>query len=342
MSAVAGHSRTSDPGSPAPLRGPAIEITPELVETFRAMACDITLRVVAPSAGTRAALAQARAVFDAVERACTRFDPASPLMRANAAPGLWHQVPTELYDALMAAYAAHRLTEGSFDPRVLRTLEAFGYDRSLPFAAGPVTTEDRTPDLAPAGHVEAWEPEFDEARQMVRLGSEPVDLGGIGKGLAVRWAAERLAGRARSFLVEAGGDFYLSGTGPESSGWRIGVEDPRGGTEPVAVLQLSDAACATSSIRLRQWRSGERRVHHLIDPRTAAPGGSGLLSVTVVGPDPASAEVWSKSLFLCGLEDVARQAEVHGLAALWIGVDGELGTSSTVDPFVIWRADDVG
>jgi thiamine biosynthesis lipoprotein len=342
MNGVAGHARTGGPGSPVLLRGAAIDVTPGLVETFRAMACDITLRAVGPSVGTRAALAEAQVVFHAVERACTRFDPASPLMRANAEPDAWHEVPTELYDALVEAYAAHRLTEGLFDPRVLRTLEAFGYDRSLPFAAGDVATEQRALELPPAGHATAWEPEFDETRQSVRLGPEPVDLGGIGKGLAVRWAAERLAGQARSFLVEAGGDCYLGGTGPEGSGWRIGVEDPLGGAEPVAVLQLSDVACATSSIRLRQWRSGDRRVHHIIDPRTGAPGGGGLMSVTVVGPDPAVAEVWSKSLFLCGLDRIARQAQAHKVAAVWLDQDGQMGASTTIDPLVIWRADDVG
>jgi thiamine biosynthesis lipoprotein len=205
-----------------------------------------------------------------------------------------------------------------------------------------VSTEDQTLIPPPPGHVTAWTPRFDEDRRAVRLGPEPVDLGGIGKGLAVRWAADQIAGHAASFLVEAGGDCYLGGAGPDGTGWRIGVEDPLGGLEPVAVLQLSDVACATSSIRLRQWRSGERRVHHLIDPRTGAPGGAGLLAVTVVGADPAAAEVWSKCLFLCGVDGVAQQAEAQDLAALWVADDGQMGTTSAMDPLLIWRADRVG
>ena len=82
-------------------------------------------------------------------------------------------------------------------------------------------------------------------------------------------------------------------------------------------------------------------MHHLIDPRTGAPGGAALLAVTVVGPDPAAAEVWSKALFLCGLDGIAEQAEVHELAALWVSADGHLRSSATVDPLVIWRADRV-
>ena len=48
---------------------------------------------------------------------------------------------------------------------------------------------------------------------------EPVDLGGIGKGLAVRWAARSGSpGCGDAVLVEAGGDCSLAGTGPEGEG----------------------------------------------------------------------------------------------------------------------------
>jgi thiamine biosynthesis lipoprotein len=335
-------ARPGTAGSPAPLRGPAVNVTPDLVERFRAMACDVTLRVVEPTTAAAKAVARARAVFEHVEHACTRFDAASPLMQANVRPEDWHVVPAELYFAVREAAAAHRATAGRFDPRVLRALQQIGYDRSLPFAAGPVTTTagpdaDETPETTAP-----WRPELDRPRRAIRLGPAPIDLGGIGKGLAVRWAADRLASVGRAVLVEAGGDCYLRGDGPEGAGWRIGVEDPRGGTAPLAVLTLADLACATSSIKLRRWVNAGRTVHHLIDPRTGAPGGDGLLAVTVVGADPALAEVWSKALFLEGLDGIERLARVSGLAALWVADDGALGTTPDLDELVIWRADRAG
>jgi thiamine biosynthesis lipoprotein len=336
-------------GSPVPLRGSTLNVTPDIVEQFRSMACDVTIRVVEPTRLAWPALEQARAVFVNVERACTRFDATSPLMQANADPQAWHEVPAELFEAVAEAQRAHTVTGGLFDPRVLRILEDYGYDRSLPFASGRVHTPGPT---APAGAADSagpeatvtspWRPELDAARSAVRLGAEPIDLGGIGKGLAVRWAAERLADAGSSVLLEAGGDCYLRGIGPEQAGWRIGIEDPWGGEQPVAVLRLVDLACATSSIRLRAWRSGDAQVHHLIDPRTRRPGGAGLRAVTVVGPDPALAEVWSKALFLSGTAAIDQLAQARGLAALWIHDDGRVGTTRAMDDLVIWRGDDVG
>jgi thiamine biosynthesis lipoprotein len=184
-----------------------------------------------------------------------------------------------------------------------------------------------------------WRPRFRGGRRPeLLLGDAPVDLGGIGKGLAVRWAAERLADVTPSYLVEAGGDCYCAGTTPEGARWFVGVEDPAGGSGPVAVLALSDLGCATSSIRLRRWSVGGAEVHHLVDPRTGRPGGRGLAAVTVVGPDTADAEVWSKSLFLSGSDGIRAAADARGLAALWVGRDGDVGLSRAMGRHLVWRA----
>jgi thiamine biosynthesis lipoprotein len=79
-------------------------------------------------------------------------------------------------------------------------------------------------------------------------------------------------------------------------------------------------------------------VHHLIDPATGEPADSGLLSVTVVEPDPAIAEVWSKVLFLGGRHQIAATADRLALAALWVPEDGAPRWSSRLDSSVIWRA----
>ncbi len=330
--------------SPRPIGGLAFSVMPDLVARFRAMACDVTVRVVGPTGSAAAAVDRARDVFERVERACTRFDPDSPLMRANAAPDAWHQVPVELFDAVSAAAAAYEETGGLFDPRVLRVLESLGYDRSLPFegAAAVVTggppEEGARPGPTPPATT-PWLPRLGSDGRSIRLGPAPIDLGGIGKGLAVRWAAQKLSGAGRAVLVEAGGDVEAAGGGPDGDGWKVGVEDPLGGADPVAVLSVSDLACATSSTRIRRWRSGGQAVHHLIDPRTGRPGGPGLAAVTVVANDPARAEVWSKSLFLAGGRDVRALAEERALAAMWVHEDGTVDSTAAMDELVLWRSD---
>jgi thiamine biosynthesis lipoprotein len=302
--------------------------------TFRSMASPVRVQLGPDAPQPAQRHAQVRSVFAQVDAECTRFDANSDLMRANAAGDAWCQVGDMCFSALKAAHAAHRQTDGLFDPRVLRTLVALGYDRTLPFGEA-VDVGERT---SPAGPVAGrWQPQFDDGQRRVRVGPEPIDLGGIGKGLALRLAARELADAGcGTYLIDAGGDCVCAGAGPDGSGWRIGVEDPAGGAAPVAVLELPEGACATSSVRLLSWRAGSRTVHHLIDPRTGQPAQTPVRSVTVHGPDPASAEVWSKVLFLRG-DSIGAVAQERGIAALWVYDDASIGMSAAMSPFVIWR-----
>lgn len=308
--------------------------------TFKAMATTVELLLPAISSRRESVVGAVANVFADVQAACTRFDPTSPLMVANASPHEWHGVPTECLDAITAAHQAYLETGGLFDPRILTSLVAAGYDRSLPFRSGPVqVTKDpsRQPVNDRDGQHSPWEPRVDVDRSMVRIGPHPIDLGGIGKGYAVMRASASVGTSESSFLINAGGDCYARGHGPDDGEWLIGVEDPHGGDQPVAVLGVTDAACATSSTRLRRWTVDGQASHHLIDPRTGRPGGNGLAAVTVVAADTIRAEVWSKALFLSGTATIRALAEHHRLAALWVSADGQVSTSSPMAPYVRWQ-----
>ena len=102
-----------------------------LTSTFRSMASDVELRVVDPAPEAELALERAAAAIRSVATHLTRFEPTSALSQANARPSSWHLVPPELADAVQEAERAHRVTGGLFDPRVLDTLLAWGYDRTF-------------------------------------------------------------------------------------------------------------------------------------------------------------------------------------------------------------------
>ncbi len=303
----------------------------------RAMATDVTVHGTGvPARSAERAVQEALLRFHDVDRTCTRFDPHSPLMRVNAQPDRWHDVPPTLFLAINEAHRAHQRTNGRFDPRVLQSLVGLGYDRSLAFSSGQVETTRSGALRPPDG---PWRPRFRGGpHPRLLIGPEPVDLGGIGKGLALRLAYERLALDVDDFLIDAGGDITCRGAGPEGDGWRVAVENPRGGSRPLAVVALRDMACATSSIRLRRWRCNGRSVHHLVDPRSGRPGGAGLAAVTVLATDPVEAEVLSKSLFLEGRRRIARGATRSGVAAFWVASDGTVDATPGFGERVVWSA----
>ena len=252
-----------------------------------------------------------------------------------------------LVRALTTADRAHRATGGRFDPRIVAALERIGYTGVSQGLAVP-----RRAGFQGAAPRHEAEPVDRILSRRGRRGpislTEAVDLGGIGKGLALRWAAaaiDALADPVRrregatGYLLDAGGDIVVRGAPSHGEPWHVGIEDPAGGPEPVATLKAAGRlAVATSSIRRLHWRHDWREVHHLIDPRTGEPGGRGLVAVTVAGSDPAWAEVWSKALFLEGADGIAALARARGLAAWWATADGRLEMTAGARMRTVWVA----
>jgi thiamine biosynthesis lipoprotein len=267
--------------------------------------------------------------FAASEHAMSRFredSEVSALTRA-ALTGESMAVGRRLAVSAHMCDRAHRLTGGRFDPRVIGQLDAWGY-RGASLGA-PVST-------AMVGAPERIVERFDRAR--IRL-PHPIDLGGIGKGLAVRWATDRaVATGVQRFLLDAGGDIATRGEAPEGGPWLIGVEDPAGGDDPLAVVALRDGAIATSSIRRQRWTTDGGERHHLVDPRTGEPADGGLLAVTVAAADPAWAEVWSKALFVAGQAAIRGEARAHGLAAWWVEQVGGIEMTAAARQRTTWVA----
>ena len=304
------------------------------------MASTVRIQIVDPTSDAQMRVQSAEGVFRDVEATCTRFDPASALMQINSDPKSRHVVSPLLFDALSAAHEAYVRTAGRFDPRVLDDLVRAGYDRSFEFAkpGDKIEATTQTPSWWSRSRRREWKPKFDKAASSVVIGNRAIDLGGIGKGLAVRWAMESLASAGTAVLLEAGGDIATTGRGPDGHGWRVAVENPWNiEGDPAVVLDASDAAVATSSIRLRAWTVNGEAQHHLIDARTGRPAQSGLQSVTVVASDTAWAEVWSKAAFIEGKAGIRTFADDQRLAITWIDDNGNVGISRRAQDKVVWK-----
>jgi thiamine biosynthesis lipoprotein len=322
------------------------------LRTFERRAMGSPLRLtVTGAAGGAALLAWGRVSneFERAEQAMSRFREASDLTRVNRAASSGEVDPIDvdarLRRALVAARRAQGLTGGRFDPRVLGDLERLDY-RGAPLPGPPDHDARRRPGATPWLTV--------VGRRSAVAVVDPVDLGGIGKGLALRWAWRRLwAGltvlEGAGALLEAGGDLVARGPSPDGGPWLVGIEDPgseRGmgaegadaGDRPhVAVIAVEHGAVCTSSVGVHRWRDSRGRlVHHLVDPATGEPGGAGLLSVTVASRDPAWAEVWSKTLFLEGARGIADAARLRGLAAWWVTESGSLEMTPAARPRTAW------
>lgn len=284
------------------------------------------------------ALAAAQDEVASCERELSRFDPASDLSRLNAAGGRWTPVGRRLFEALGLALRAREETDGRFDPTVLPALVAAGYDRSFELLE---EREARCAEDWRAGT--AIELDTRSGRARLERGSS-VDLGGIGKGYAAGRALDAMLAASPTLaggLVDLGGDIAVRGESPDGGPWLVAVADPRRAGENLAVLALDSGGVATSGRDARRFGPA-RSLHHLIDPETGESALAGPLTLTVVAPDPAAAEVHATTLAIAGLgEAEAHVAERPRLSALYVPHTGPavpLGRLPLVSQRLVVRA----
>lgn len=291
---------------------------------FRAMNTDIMLAAEGDAREVAAGFERARQFIADGERRLTRFDESSELSALNRAAGESFTASPVLYEIVKLAQSFAVETRGLFEPAVLDALEAVGYDRSMDELRAHGAGAPRPLVYAmPQGIRLA---QLDDAARTIRLPADTrLDLGGIAKGWIAERAAQELAEYSDACAVNAGGDLFAIGCPAGSDGWEIEIEDPREPGETLALLRLPSGAVATSSVMRRRWQQGERARHHLIDPRTRLPAETDWLSVTVIAPHAAEAEVMAKVLLIAGSGEAARIAgRVPGLAFIAVAPDGQL------------------
>ena len=272
-------------------------------------------------------------------------------------------VSDELFALLEASLRFSRASKGAFDI----SYESVGYLYDFRQSLAPNNSavdrllqsiDYRSIRLDPKGKTIAF------AKPNMRI-----NLGGIAKGYAVDRSIKLLRDAGiESAIVSAGGDSrMLSDRGPlipetdksEDSGqsehplsgdksgdksedseieaaqnqrvpWLIGIQHPRDKTKHALRIPLSDTALSTSGDYERFFISAENatRMHHIIDPKTGR-SSTGLVSVTVIGPQSLYCDALSTTLFVLGKQDALTLIDsFEGYEAILIDAQGQLSYSS--------------
>ena len=280
--------------------------------------------------GTEAMLDQAEGRLRELESLWSRFLPDSDITLANQAAGLPVRVHEDTLAVVLRSIEAWKQTRGLFDITVLPALVHHGYTHSaITSLAAPRVSQQI---IGVSGSVVV-----DVANSTLAVpAGGAIDLGGIGKGFAADIVAEELLeGGAVGALVNVGGDICVMGAPYDgASSWILGIEDPGAAPDHVARIALAQGGVATSGTTIRRWTSpsGES-AHHLIDPTTALPAATKLLTATVIAGDTATAEAFATAAMMSdGLNAVAMLEQV-GLAGLMVATDLVVYRTTNLEAF---------
>jgi thiamine biosynthesis lipoprotein len=243
-----------------------------------------------------AAIDDALAELQWVERTMTRFRPDSDIGRANQ--DAWRdgvRITAETALVIEAALHWSSVSDGTFDPALGSASELWDVlHRRQPPAATAVRR------LASRGFWRKVDVSRSGGTPVVRFEDRDVhlDLGGIAKGFGIDRAVRALRARGVAHaIVTVGGDLYALGTAPDGEPWTVGIRNPHDPRALAGSLQVADRAVTTSGDyeRFFEWRGV--RYHHLIDPVTAAPRRTAWHSVTVLGGDCMNADAAATAVF---------------------------------------------
>ena len=263
--------------------------------------------------------------LDTVELVASRFRPDSELSLVNhaiaRAGGRPVPVTPLLAEAIGIGLRAGDLTDGEVDITVGAALARLGYDRDFALVAPGVDGTVPRPCPLPG-----WRcVELDRVANTVVAPPEVViDLGATAKA----WAADRAARTIGStfgcgVLVSLGGDVAVSAAPP--GGFTVGIADVCDTEEATETVAIASGGLASSGIGRRNWRLGQDRVHHLVDPSTGLPADSPWRTVSVAAASCVDANTASTAAMVLGASAVDWLSGV-GLPSRLVRHDGEVVT----------------
>jgi len=172
-----------------------------------------------------------------------------------------------------------------------------------------------------------------------------IDLGGIAKGYAIDKAIEEMqSAGAIAGMVDIGGDIRCFG---QPSGgkkfWQIGLQDPNltsddswpvAQDKPLLILQLTDAAVATSGGYRRFTLIEGQRFSHIFNSHTGE-SAQGLASVTIISQNALDADALATAVSVLGVEKGLSLIEsIPHTEAILITPQNEIKKTPNVEKFI--------
>ncbi|MFA5698969.1 MAG: FAD:protein FMN transferase, partial [Sphaerochaeta sp.] len=157
-----------------------------------------------------------------------------------------------------------------------------------------------------------------------------LDLGGIAKGWAADEVARVLSGHKG--IINLGGNVLVMGSKPDSSPWRIGIQDPdntRGSY--IGIVDMINSTLVTSGPYERFFEHEGTIYHHILDTKTGYPVISPLTSVSIITQRSVIADGLSTSVYALGIEQGLELVNrLDGVEAVLLTEDGSIYLSDGI------------
>lgn len=233
-------------------------------------------------------------------------DENSDIYKINSTPDTFVKVSSECFELIKTAIGVSKNSGGNFDITVYPAVELWGFTAS----SYKVPTQSELVEVkAFIGYNNI---ELDENTESVRISKGTrLDLGGIAKGYIADKAAEALKEQGvESALLNFGGNIKLIGKKPTGDSFKIGIKAPFDDGY-FAILKAENATASTAGGYERYFEENGKRYHHILNPFTASPAESDVISATVIGEKGEVCDALSTAAFVMGSSGVSELTSAY-------------------------------
>ena len=265
-------------------------------------------------------------IFAIFNHSLSRYDKSSLLYKLNK-PKYKAAIDSHLYKVLTYAQEMHAITNECFDYRLFPLMKLWGFGRQNKNAIPDTQKVIKLLEFIKSNDIKINQLNIVKSSKRLEL-----DLDGIAQGYCVDQLSNFLKQRGvRNYIIELGGEVFVSGTNAGYGFWEIGLGDTHEQFDQKnqeLILSGMDQMAVTTSGNLQKYKKiGDQYFSHIIDPRTGYPVQNGIVSVTVIAPTAMQADALDNALMVMGIKESFEWSSKYsniGFYISYINPNGEL------------------
>ncbi|ANH81339.1 thiamine biosynthesis protein ApbE [Niabella ginsenosidivorans] len=277
---------------------------------------------------------QADSIFHSIDSSLSVYKPYSLITRFNQCKrGII--ADRHLKKVVAKALEVSRASGGIFDITVMPLVKLWGFGPEGKTKAEPTARQIREV-LSYVGYRKIY---FKEDSLIKKDYRTTIDVNGIAQGYTVDVIAGFFESKGiRNYLVEVGGEIRVKGSKqPSGELMKIGIERPSetvDDSNPVLIkrIRVKEGAVTTSGKYRNAYKSGSKKISHLMDPRTGYSIRNEMISATVLAKDGITADAYDNVFMGMSVNEAFAFLKKHpGLEGYFIysGKDGAVADTAS-------------
>jgi len=216
----------------------------------------------------------------------------------------YYKISRELYEVLKMSQKYYYLTDRAFDVTIGKITRLYNYEKGI-----IPTEQELRENLAFVGMDKI---KLTNSSVLLLKQDMIIDLGGIAKGYIIDRFSDYIRKQGyTNYMVNIGGDIYVSGRNRYGKKWVVGIQDPEKKKPYVKTISISDQAIVTSGDYERYIQRREKKYHHILNPATGLPVWNDIVSVTVIADTAVEADYIATAMFVMGKERSKKFIDKH-------------------------------